>query len=103
MATRNFIPPETIDEIRTQNDIVEVIRECGVPLEQTGRNYNGLCPFHQEKTPSFSVSQEMQIFKCFGCEAGGNVIHFLQKHEGKTFIEAIESLAERANIPLPIE
>ena len=103
MATRNFIPPETIDEIRTQNDIVEVIRECGVPLEQTGRNYNGLCPFHQEKTPSFSVSQEMQIFKCFGCEAGGNVIHFLQKHEGKTFIEAIESLAERANVSLPIE
>lgn len=101
MATRNFIPPETIDEIRAQNDIVEVIIECGVPLKQAGRNYQGLCPFHQEKTPSFSVSQEMQIFKCFGCEAGGNVISFLQKHEGKTFVEAIEWLAERANIPLP--
>ena len=101
MATRNYIPPETIDEIRTQNDIVEVITECGVPLKQAGRNYQGLCPFHQEKTPSFSVSQEMQIFKCFGCETGGNVIHFLQKHEGKTYIEAIEWLAERANIPLP--
>ena len=101
MATRNYIPPETIDEIRTQNDIVEVITECGVPLKQAGRNYQGLCPFHQEKTPSFSVSQEMQIFKCFGCEAGGNVISFLQKHEGKTFFEAIEWLAERANISLP--
>ena len=102
MATRNYIPTETIDEIRTQNDIVEVITECGVPLKQAGRNnYQGLCPFHQEKTPSFSVSQEMQIFKCFGCEAGGNVISFLQKHEGKTFFEAIEWLAERANISLP--
>ena len=101
MATRNFIPPETIDEIRTHNDIVEIIIECGVPLKQAGRNYQGLCPFHQEKTPSFSVSQEMQIFKCFGCDAGGNVIHFLQKHEGKTFVEAIEWLAERANISLP--
>lgn len=101
MAAKNYIPPETIDEIRTHNDIVEVIIECGVPLKQTGRNHQGLCPFHQEKTPSFSVSQEMQIFKCFGCEEGGNVIHFLQKHEGKTFIEAIEWLAERANISLP--
>ena len=101
MATRNYIPPETIDEIRSQNDIVEVITECGVPLKPAGRNHQGLCPFHQEKTPSFSVSQEMQIFKCFGCDAGGNVISFLQKHEGKTFFEAIEWLAERANIPMP--
>ncbi len=100
MASRNYIPPETIDEIRSNNDIVEVIIECGVPLKQAGRNYKGLCPFHQEKTPSFSVSQEMQVFKCFGCDTGGNVIHFLQKHEGKTFVEAIEWLAERANIPL---
>ncbi len=101
MASRNYIPPETIDEIRSNNDIVEVIIECGVPLKQAGRNYKGLCPFHQEKTPSFSVSQEMQVFKCFGCDTGGNVIGFLQKHEGKTFVEAIEWLAERANIPLP--
>ena len=101
MASKNYIPPETIDEVRSQNDIVEVISECGVPLKQTGRNYQGLCPFHQEKTPSFSVSPEMQVFKCFGCEIGGNVIHFLQKYEGKTFIEAVEWLAERVNIPLP--
>ncbi len=101
MASKNYIPPGTIDEIRNNNDIVEVIMECGVPLKQAGRNFKGLCPFHQEKTPSFSVSQEMQVFKCFGCDTGGNVIGFLQKHEGKTFIEAIEWLAERANIPLP--
>ncbi len=101
MASINYIPPETIEEVRSRNDIVEVITECGVPLKQAGRNYQGLCPFHQEKTPSFSVSPEMQVFKCFGCEVGGNVIHFLQKYEGKTFIESIEWLADRVNIPLP--
>ncbi len=101
MATRNYIPPETIEEIRTQNNIVDVISESGVALKQAGRNYQALCPFHEEKTPSFSVSPEKQIFYCFGCQTGGNVIHFLQKHEGKTFIEAIEWLAERANISLP--
>ncbi len=101
MATRNYIPPETIEEIRTQNNIVDVISESGVALKQAGRNYQALCPFHEEKTPSFSVSPEKQIFYCFGCQTGGNVIHFLQKHEGKTFIEAIEWLAERANIALP--
>ncbi len=101
MATKNYIPTETIDEIRSRNDIAEVIAECGVPLTQVGSNYKALCPFHQEKTPSFSVSAEKQIFNCFGCNTGGNVISFLQKHEGKTFIEAVEWLAERANIPLP--
>ncbi len=101
MATKNYIPPETIEEIRTQNNIVDVISESGVALKQAGRNYQALCPFHEEKTPSFSVSPEKQIFYCFGCQTGGNVIHFLQKHEGKTFIEAIEWLAERANIALP--
>ena len=101
MATKNYIPPETIEEIRSRNNIVEVISECGVLLKQVGLNYKGLCPFHQEKTPSFTVSSEKQIFNCFGCQTGGNVIHFLQKHEGKTFIEAIEWLADRASIPLP--
>lgn len=101
MAAKNYIPPETIEEIRTQNNIVDVISESGVSLKQAGRNYQALCPFHEEKTPSFSVSPEKQIFYCFGCQTGGNVIHFLQKHEGKTFIEAIEWLAERANISLP--
>ncbi len=101
MAANHYIPRETIDEIQSQNSIVDVISECGVALKQAGRNYQALCPFHEEKTPSFSVSPEKQIFYCFGCQTGGNVISFLQKHEGKTFMEAIEWLAERANISLP--
>ena len=101
MATNNYIPRETIDEIQSLNSIVDVISECGVSLRQAGRNYQALCPFHEEKTPSFSVSPEKQIFYCFGCQTGGNVISFLQKHEGKTFMEAVEWLAERANILLP--
>ncbi|MCE2402361.1 DNA primase [Candidatus Poribacteria bacterium] len=101
MATNNYIPRETIDEIQSLNSIVDVISECGVSLRQAGRNYQALCPFHEEKTPSFSVSPEKQIFYCFGCQTGGNVISFLQKHEGKTFMEAVEWLAERANIALP--
>lgn len=101
MATNNYIPPETIDEIRTSNNIVDVISDCGVQLKQAGRNYQALCPFHDEKTPSFSVSPEKQIFYCFGCQTGGNVISFVQKHEGKNFIETIKWLADRANISLP--
>ena len=101
MAANHYIPRETIDEIQSQNSIVDVISECGVALKQAGRDYQALCPFHEEKTPSFKVSPEKQIFHCFGCQTGGNVISFLQKHEGKTFMEAIEWLAERANISLP--
>ena len=101
MKTNQYIPPETIDEIRTNNNIVDVISDCGVHLKQTGRNYQALCPFHDEKTPSFSVSPEKQIFYCFGCQTGGNVISFVQKHEGKNFIETIKWLADRANISLP--
>lgn len=101
MANNNYIPSETIDEIRTSNNIVDVISDCGVQLKQAGRNYQALCPFHDEKTPSFSVSPEKQIFYCFGCQTGGNVISFVQKHEGKSFIETIKWLAERANISLP--
>ena len=101
MSTNHYIPPETIDEIRTNNNIVDVISDCGVQLKQAGRNYQALCPFHDEKTPSFSVSPEKQIFYCFGCQTGGNVISFVQKHEGKNFIETIKWLADRANISLP--
>ena len=103
MATNNYIPRETIDEIQSRNNIVDVISECGVSLRQAGRDYRALCPFHEEKTPSFSVSPEKQIFYCFGCQTGGNVISFLQKYEGKTFREAVEWLAERANILLPTQ
>ena len=101
--TKNYIPPETIDEIRSRTNIVEVVSECGVPLRPAGRDYKGLCPFHDEKTPSFTVSVQKQIFYCFGCQTGGNVISFVQKHEAKSFRETVEWLAERLNISLPTE
>ena len=94
------LPAEFIDELRTRYDIVELISQY-VQLKKTGRNYFGLCPFHAEKTPSFSVSQDKQIFHCFGCGEGGNVYSFLMKIEGLTFPEAVRQLAERAGIPLP--
>ena len=99
--TRGSVPRETIDEIRSRSDIVEVISDCGVVLRPAGQNYKGLCPFHNEKTPSFTVSPQKQIFYCFGCQTGGNVISFVQKHEGKNFIETLEWLAGRLNINLP--
>ena len=95
------VPRETIDEIRSRSDIVEVISECGIVLRPAGQSYKGLCPFHDEKTPSFSVSPQKQIFYCFGCQTGGNVISFIQKHEGISFIETLEWLADRLNIDLP--
>lgn len=91
---------EIIDEIRQNNDIVDVISQY-VRLKRSGRNFFGLCPFHNEKSPSFSVSPDKQIFHCFGCGVGGNVYTFLMKLEGLNFIEAIQMLAERANIALP--
>jgi DNA primase len=95
-----FFPPELIDQIRDANDIVDLISEY-VPLKKRGKNYVGLCPFHVEKDPSFNVIPTKQIFYCFGCQEGGNVIHFLMKHEKLGFVEAIKLLAKRAHIPLP--
>ena len=91
---------EIIDDVRQSNDIVDVISQY-VRLKRSGRNYFGLCPFHNEKSPSFSVSPEKQIFHCFGCGIGGNVFTFLTKIEGINFVEAVQLLAERANIQLP--
>ena len=91
---------ELIEEVRQNNDIVDIISQY-VHLKRKGRNYFGLCPFHNEKSPSFSVSPDRQIFHCFGCGVGGNVYTFLMKIEGITFKEALEQLAERANIQLP--
>lgn len=91
---------EIIEEVRQNNDIVDIISQY-VHLTRKGRNYFGLCPFHSEKSPSFSVSPDRQIFHCFGCGVGGNVYTFLMKIEGITFKEALEQLAERANIQLP--
>lgn len=91
---------ELIDEIRNSNDIVDIISQY-VILKRSGRNFFGLCPFHKEKTPSFSVSPDKQIFHCFGCGAGGNVIHFINKIENVDFKESLEILADRAGIKLP--
>ena len=91
---------EVIEEVRNANDIVDVVSQY-VTLKRSGRNFFGLCPFHKEKSPSFSVSPDKQIFHCFGCGVGGNVIHFLSKIEGINFVETLQALAERANIQLP--
>ena len=91
---------EIIDEVRQTNDIVDIISQY-VHLKRSGRNFFGLCPFHNEKSPSFSVSPDKQIFHCFGCGVGGNVFTFLTKIEGINFVEAVQMLAERSNIQLP--
>ena len=91
---------ELIDEIRNSNDIVDIISQY-VNLKKSGRNFFGLCPFHNEKSPSFAVSPDKQIFHCFGCGVGGNVFHFLSKIENIGFTESVEMLANRANITLP--
>lgn len=91
---------ELIEEIKSSNDIVDVISGY-VTLKRSGRNFFGLCPFHKEKSPSFAVSPDKQIFHCFGCGAGGNVIHFVSKVENISFKETLELLAGRANIELP--
>jgi len=96
------IPDATIDDIRNATDIVEIIGAF-VRLKKRGKNYTGLCPFHQEKTPSFTVSAEKQMFHCFGCGVGGNVFTFLMEHDKISFVEAVRVLAERAGIRLPEE
>ena len=95
-----YIPEEKISEIRSAADIVDVIAES-VLLKKSGRNFLGLCPFHSEKTPSFSVNRDKQIFYCFGCGAGGNVFTFLMKHDGLAFPEVVRRLARQYGIELP--
>lgn len=95
-----YYPDELVEEVRTKNDIVEVISGY-VKLQKKGSNYFGLCPFHNEKSPSFSVSAGKQMYYCFGCGAGGNVFTFLMEYENYSFQEAIKLLAERAGIKLP--
>ena len=97
-----YYPEELIEEIRTRNDIVDVISGY-VRLQKKGSSYFGLCPFHNEKSPSFSVSRSKQMYYCFGCGAGGNVITFLMEYENLSFIEAVQYLAGRAGIELPKE
>ncbi|CAB3391234.1 MULTISPECIES: DNA primase [Kyrpidia] len=98
MARR--IPEDLIDRVRQSVDIIDVIGEY-VHLRRVGRSYVGLCPFHSERTPSFTVSREKQVYHCFGCQAGGTVIHFLMAIDGITFQEAVRKLAARSGIPVP--
>ncbi len=96
----SYIPEKFIEEIRARTDIAEIISDY-VPIKQNGQNFKGLCPFHPEKTPSFTVSPGKQIYHCFGCGVGGNVFKFLMEQEGIPFVEAVEKLAYRYNISLP--
>ncbi|WP_019415854.1 DNA primase [Paenisporosarcina sp. TG20] len=96
------IPEQTIEQIRTSNDVVDVISEY-VQLTKRGRNWFGLCPFHGEQTPSFSVSQDKQIFHCFGCGAGGNAITFVMDIDNLSFQEAVSKLGSRVGIDIDIE
>ncbi len=95
-----FYSDDIIEEVRMKNDIVDVISGY-VRLQKKGSSYFGLCPFHNEKSPSFSVSPGKQMYYCFGCGAGGNVFTFIMEYENFTFIEAVKYLAERAGVKLP--
>ena len=95
-----YYPDDVIEEVRARNDIVDVISQY-VTLKKKGANYFGLCPFHNEKSPSFSVSPGKQMYYCFGCGAGGNVITFIMEYENYSFGEALKYLADRAGITLP--
>ena len=98
----NSIPKDFIDNLIADSDIVSVINHY-VSLAKKGNNYTCCCPFHEEKTPSFVVSPQKAIFHCFGCGAGGNVLTFIKDHEGLTFVEAVERLAELNNVTVPRE
>ncbi len=91
---------DIIEEVRMKNDIVDVISQY-VRLTRRGSSYFGLCPFHNEKTPSFSVTPSKQMYYCFGCGAGGNVFNFIMEYENYSFGEALSHLAERAGVELP--
>ena len=95
-----YYSDDVIEEVRMKNDIVDVISGY-VRLQRKGSSYFGLCPFHNEKSPSFSVSPSKQMYYCFGCGAGGNVFNFIMEYENFTFIEAVKYLADRAGVKLP--
>ncbi|HEX9103494.1 MAG TPA: CHC2 zinc finger domain-containing protein, partial [Polyangia bacterium] len=97
-----LIPEDKIAEIRDRTDIVSVIGEY-VTLKRTGVNHKGLCPFHQEKSPSFNVNAQKQFFHCFGCGKSGDVISFVSELEGKSFMETLRELARRSGVELPEE
>jgi DNA primase len=96
------IPPDLLDAIRARVDLVELVGSY-VPLRRAGERWKGLCPFHQEKTPSFTVSPKLGLFHCFGCHAGGDAIEFLRRHDRLDFLEAVRLLAARSGVSLPAE
>jgi DNA primase len=96
----NYLPEDFIEEVRVANEITDVLSEY-LTLKPKGKNYFGLCPFHNEKTPSFSVDPEKQLYHCFGCGAGGNVFTFIMDQERLDFIDSVKFLAQRKGIPLP--
>jgi DNA primase len=95
-----MIPAEFIDKLRQATDIVEVIAQW-VPLKKAGTNHKGLCPFHNEKTPSFTVNAQKQMYHCFGCGEGGDVIKFLMQSRKMAFVDAVKFLAERCGMEIP--
>ena len=95
-----YYSEDIVEEVRMKNDIVDVISSY-VKLQKKGSSYFGLCPFHSEKSPSFSVSRDKQMYYCFGCGAGGNVFTFIMEYENYSFVEALKMLAERAGVELP--
>src|SRR5487761_2313888 len=97
-----FLSPATREQIRAASDIVDVIGAC-IPLKRAGANFTALCPFHKEKSPSFNVNPQRQIFHCFGCHKGGDVFTFVKEYESIGFLDAVRRLAERANIVLEFE
>ena len=94
--------PATLERIRAASDIVDIIG-AALPLKRAGANFTALCPFHKEKTPSFNVSPQRQIFHCFGCHKGGDVFTFVKEYENIGFVDAVRRLAERAKIPLEFD
>ena len=94
-----MISPQTIQQITSRTDIIDVVGEF-VKLKKRGSNYMGLCPFHNEKTPSFTVSPGKEIYKCFGCGKSGNAIGFIMEHEKFSYVEALRWLANRYNITI---
>lgn len=97
-----YYPEELVEEVRNRNDIVSVIGSY-IKLQKKGNNHMGLCPFHNEKTPSFSVSPSKQMYHCFGCGVGGNVFTFIMEYENYTFVEALKQLADQSGVQLPEE
>ena len=97
-----LISPATLEQIRSASDIVDVIGSY-VPLKRAGANFVALCPFHKEKSPSFNVNAQKQIFHCFGCHKGGDVFTFVKEFENIQFMDAVRRLAERAKIPLEMD